>query len=104
MLLDTFLTSLNSLRVGLVGNHSSIPLLIVLTVLVAEKENRALSVKQLGLTIGCSLPILTKHLNQLRSGGFVSIVSAAVDKRQRVVISTEKLRALIRNSGFGQGA
>ena len=82
------------LRDGLGSNNSVIPILIALNVLVAEGRGEPLSVKLLALNVGCSLPILTKHISELKEAGFVTLNSQSPDGRVRLVVPTEKLKAL----------
>lgn len=81
-------------RNGLGSNNSVIPMLIVLNVLSAEDRGEPLSVKLLALNVSCSLPILTKHISQLKEAGFITLNSQSADGRVRLVLPTEKLRAL----------
>jgi DNA-binding IscR family transcriptional regulator len=83
-----------NLRGGLGLGYSLIPLLSVLNVLAAESRGQPLSVKSLALTVGCSLPILTKHINHLKKAGFMRLDSQSADGRVRLVLPTEKLKAL----------
>lgn len=81
-------------RNGLGSNNSVIPVLIALNVLLAEGRGEPLSVKLLALNVGCSLPILTKHISELKEAGFVTLNSQSPDGRVRLVVPTEKLKAL----------
>ena len=82
------------LRDGLRSNNSVIPILIALNVLSAEFRGEPLSVKLLALNVGCSLPILTKHISELREAGFITLNSQSRDGRVKLVVPTEKLKAL----------
>ena len=99
MKLNDFANSVISLRANLGSNHSSIPLMVALIVLRAG-DGPYPSVKQVGLTIGCSLPMLTRHLTELRQSGLVELSASGADKRLRQVTPTARLVEIARLSGL----
>ena len=100
MTLVDFQSSLNAMRDGIGQGYSSIPLLVVLAVFAAEREGRPLSMKQLGLEVGCSLPILTKHVSQLIDAEYITSAAVTQDKRQRIILPSAKLKVLVKACGL----
>jgi len=96
---ESFANTVIKIRNSLGSNHSSIPLMVVITVLRVSDGSYP-SVKQIGLTIGCSLPMLTRYLAELRQNGFVELSSSESDRRLRQVIPTARLIEVARLAGL----